>query len=225
MKGFIYHLFLLTKSLVSLLFYNTEHIEKHHNIIFKMESEFSKKTVKELQHFLRQRGVTVSNLKKSELIDKCINARDINIAVAPDGLLENEHEKTKKKLVTLDDKLLKIPTSCDSSSDISILPSVTLYDLFGYLEKCDTIDDQTLRDYDKMEGFQMARDGFVLDIRAGGFEDHSDYCFVTSKVKPRTKDKDPITKLDHYKVWIIFSKDEKRKTSIFFSRMQMQRGK
>ena len=45
----------------------------------------------------------------------------------------------------------------------------------------------------KMEGFQMARDGYVLDIRAGSLEEQkgSNYCFVLSQVKPRTKEKGP----------------------------------
>ena len=60
----------------------------------------------------------------------------------------------------------------------------------------------------------MARDHYVIDIQAGRFEEHSNYCFVNSKVQPRTKDKDHVTKQDHYGVWIIFSNDENQNSHI-----------
>ena len=65
-----------------------------------MASEFARYTVKELQFYLKQRGVSVSNLKKQELINKCVNAKALNIVTDPDGLLENGHENTRKKLLT-----------------------------------------------------------------------------------------------------------------------------
>ena len=40
------------------------------------------------------------------------------------------------------------------------------------------------------------------------------HCFVIAHVKPRTNDKDPISKLPYYKLWIIFDKHDLH-TSIY----------
>ena len=86
----------------------------------------------------------------------------MNIITESDDLLDNGHEKRKKKLLTHDGILLKLPTSCELSNYVSIFPSVTLYDMFGNLGKSDEIDDKTLRYYDKMEWFS-----YLIDVQVG----------------------------------------------------------
>ena len=174
--------------------------------------DFKKKTVPELQFFLKERGISCTNLKKQELVSKCMKAYELNLEIDPDGLRENVNETTKKKLLTCENVLLKSPFECESNNDISILPRLSLYDMFDYLSKCKEIDKNTLRNYLDMEGVQMANERYVLDLSAGSFTEHSNYTFVTSKVKPRTKDRDPITKLQYYKQWIIFTNDENSDT-------------
>ena len=65
-------------------------------------NDFSRKTVKELQEFLKVRGVTTTNKKKSELITLCEAAKSINIDVDPDGLRDDRPEVLLKKLTTDD---------------------------------------------------------------------------------------------------------------------------
>lgn len=59
---------------------------------------FIDKSVKELQSYLKDRGVTVANLRKQELIDKCVKAKKLAIYFDPDGLKEDRVEITRKKL-------------------------------------------------------------------------------------------------------------------------------
>ena len=52
----------------------------------------------------------------------------------------------------------------------------------------------------------MFIDGYVQLLAPG---DESDkYVFLIGHVKPRTNDKDPISKLPYYKLWIILDKNE-----------------
>ena len=49
----------------------------------------------------------------------------------------------------------------------------------------------------------MAMDEFVMDLKAAAYGYFQGVFAITSKVKPRTREKDPITKLPYYKVWIL----------------------
>ena len=51
----------------------------------------------------------------------------------------------------------------------------------------------------------MSNDGYVKQLSAGKFENHDDFHYITASVKPRTNDKDPVTKQPFYKTWIIVS--------------------
>ena len=63
----------------------------------------------------------------------------------------------------------------------------------------------SFRDYEKMEGYTMAKDGYVLDLQFAKYPDTPQFMGIKSKVKPRRQEKDPITKLKHYSVWIIMT--------------------
>jgi uncharacterized protein YunC (DUF1805 family) len=51
------------------------------------DANFERKSVKELQNYLKDRGVTCSDLRKAELVEICEAADRLGIDVDPDGLL------------------------------------------------------------------------------------------------------------------------------------------
>ena len=67
----------------------------------------------------------------------------------------------------------------------------------------------------------MAIDGYVLDCKTReydrplGFTKTNRIFAVKSKVKPRTKDKDPLTKLPHYGVWILLIDSDVKSAYIY----------
>jgi hypothetical protein len=123
------------------------------------DANFNRKSVKELQKYLKERSVTFSDLWKAELVEICEAADRLGIDVDPDGLLEDREDILREKLL--------IPEKA-----------------FGLFE-----------------------DGYVLDIECCSLGGH--YSSVKSNVRPRTNDKDPVSKLKYYKAWIVFSKSDK----------------
>ena len=166
--------------------------------------DFSTKNVKQLQEYLKHRGVITSNTRKAQLISLCEAASLLNIEVDPDGINEDKSINIRDKLTTEDGLKLKIPFLCDTTDDLSILPRVAIVDLYNYLRTCNDFDHASMRDVEKMEGHQMFIDEYVQFISPGTFAESDKYCFVIAHVKPRTNDKDPISKLPYYKLWLVF---------------------
>ena len=53
------------------------------------DANLNRKSAKELQKYLKERGVTFSDLRKAELVEICEAADRLGIDVDPDGLLED----------------------------------------------------------------------------------------------------------------------------------------
>ena len=56
-----------------------------------------------------------------------------------------------------------------------------------------------------MEGYGLFEDGYVLDVECSDL--HASFIALKSHVKPRTNEKDPISKLSFYKTCVIFVKE------------------
>ena len=67
----------------------------------------------------------------------------------PDGLRDDRSEVLLKKLTTDDGLKLKLPFLCETTNDLWVIPRVTIYDFYNYLQK---VDHAILRDHEKMEG-------------------------------------------------------------------------
>ena len=169
-------------------------------------TNFTSRSLKELQKYLKDRGVTFSDIRKPELIDICQQAERLGIEVDPDGLLEDREEILKEKLTTQNKELLPNPETVQGSKEINMLPPISIFDIYNYLVTFEQYDHAALRQYHKMEGFGLYEDGYVLDIECCNL--YSVYCALKSRVKPRTNEKDPISKLSFYKAWIILSKTD-----------------
>ena len=171
------------------------------------KEHFKGKTCSQLQKILKERGVSFTGERKQGLVELCWLANEIGLEVDPDGLLEDREDILKEKLYLDDGKLLKNPFELKTEiRDLSLLPFISLYDIFNYLESCQNFDKNVLRNYKKTEGFILFDEGYVQDITTGPFENFGNYVFRVSKVCPKTREKDPITKLPYYTCWVIFSK-------------------
>lgn len=170
--------------------------------------QWRSKSVKDLQRYLKDRGVTFNNELKVGLIELCEKAALLDIEVDPDGLDEDRGSILAEKL-HVDGVDLVAPALLQTFTDnIAILPLLSIFDLYNYLTSFQDHSIAKFRDFTKMEGYTMAKDGFVLKIEFGHYSDNTNFVAVKSQVKPRTKDRDSITKLRHYNVWIIMSKSE-----------------
>ena len=54
--------------------------------------QWKSKSVKELQGYLKKRGVSYDSLRKPALLELCESAEKLGIDVDPDGLLEDRTE-------------------------------------------------------------------------------------------------------------------------------------
>ena len=153
---------------------------KHdHTITLKMDN-FSTKSVKDLQKYLKDRGVVFTGYYKACLVELCHSTVLIGLQIDPDGLVEDREELVSSKLIhVLGQSLL---TLLDYYfNNISIIPQVNIFDIYNYLVTFRDYDHAIFRDYMKMEGYSMANDGYVLEMKFA----HSGVYAVLGKVKPR----------------------------------------
>lgn len=131
---------------------------------------FPSKSVKELQHYLKERGeLTFSNCKKIELIDLCNYAAHVNIEVDPDGLVEDGEEVLRTKLC-VNGRTLVNPQLLDATGDMSLLTSFSIFDIYNFLVGHEGFSQETLREYHKLEGYTMFKDGYIICLSSVKYE-------------------------------------------------------
>ena len=94
------------------------------------------------------------------------------------------------------------------SNNIDVLPSMNVFHICGYLSNFEDFDYNSFTDLDKLYSYTLAKGGYVENLEFYQYP-NMDYIAVKGKVKPRTRTKDPITKLKHYSCWLILSTGDK----------------
>ena len=61
-------------------------------------NDFQNSSVKDLQKFLKERGVSCANRVKAGLLDLCNACLELGVEVDPDGLVEDRSEVIGEKL-------------------------------------------------------------------------------------------------------------------------------
>lgn len=89
------------------------------------DANFNRKSVKELQKYLKEKGVTFSDLQKAELVEICEAADRLGIDVDPDGLLEDREYILRENILIPEGLMLANPEIVKGSQDLRILPSLT----------------------------------------------------------------------------------------------------
>ena len=180
------------------------YIYRTHRLIM---SDFKGKSVKELQEYLKERGVVFSGLRKASLEELCISANQVGLDVDPDGLKENRDDVIQEKLILPDGSKLELPTNMDGmSTNIAVIKDAVfnIFDIFSYLTT--KIGSSGNKDIRQMEGNSLAKDGYVIELKFAQYgPPHQSYYAVLGKVKPREREKDPVSGLKYYWAWVIIS--------------------
>ncbi|XP_070579172.1 uncharacterized protein [Ptychodera flava] len=166
-------------------------------------------SVHQLQKFLRDRCVNTAFARRAELLDLCKAAEELGLEIDPDGLTEDRDEIISSKLKIEADEgddttRLMNPALLSGDANLAKLPPISIFDIYNYLITSSSYDHSTLRDYFKLDGYCLFQDGYVVSLEAIEYPNREFYA-VKSKVKPRTRDRDPTTNLPYYKLWIIFT--------------------
>ena len=91
------------------------------------------KSVRELQLYLKDWGVTYTNELKTSLVQLCSDAESMGLEIDPDGLHEDRAEILAKKLI-IGDVTLQCPTLLTNyTNNIAVLSLLSICDLYNYL--------------------------------------------------------------------------------------------
>lgn len=137
-------------------------------------SRFHLLSVANLQNYLRERGVTFSGSRKEDLVRLCINAEELNIEIDPDGLSENSASIITTKLTTDDGFVLRSPQHLAGTANMSGLPELRIFDIYNYLLSYE-FTHASLREYHKLEGYCMFKDGYVKQLETVSFDINGKY--------------------------------------------------
>ena len=126
---------------------------------------FTTKSVKILQEYLKDRGVVFSGICKANLVELFNAAAAIGLEIDPDGLVEDREEVVLDKL-RLHQSVLQLPSLLDQyTKNIAMLPQVNIFDVYNYLVTFKDYDHAVFRDVTKMEGYSMAKDGYIIEMQ------------------------------------------------------------
>lgn len=126
--------------------------------------------------------------------------------VDPDGLKEDVRSCIREKLAVSEQDCLPNPdlVTC-SCSGFAILPKISIFDLYNYLVRfSDQYSHSKLKNYKNTDGYKLFLDGYVISLSCGQYDNpHDNFYVVRSRVKPKTREKDPITQRPYYQTWMI----------------------
>ena len=95
-------------------------------------------------------------------MELCEAAEELGIDIDPGGLVEDREEIISSKLtLARSAETLSLPTFLDNyTKNIAILPQVNIFDIYNYLISFSDYEHASFRDFTKMEGYTMAKDGY-----------------------------------------------------------------
>ena len=107
----------------------------------------------DLQEYLRKRGVAVGNNKKVELEELYRLSEEVGLEIDPEGYIEDRKEAIESKLIG-GDTVLPNPGLVKCDPGISILPTISVFDIWSYLMSKD-VPLTSIRDYRRSEAFTL----------------------------------------------------------------------
>ncbi|XP_052804931.1 uncharacterized protein LOC128234619 [Mya arenaria] len=107
----------------------------------------------------------------------------------------------------LSDMCLVSPQRLSGTNDLSIVPVLSIFDIYNYLITFNNYDHASLRAYHQLEGYSMFRDGYTRGIETVPYPNTA-FVAVKANVKPRTNDKDPVSKRGYYSCWIMMKNSD-----------------
>ncbi|XP_062580916.1 uncharacterized protein LOC134242809 [Saccostrea cucullata] len=162
---------------------------------------FTSLKVVELQDILRGKGISVSNVKRENLVKLCEAVVKLNLPDDPD-MCADHPVSIYDILGKFSDDPFKIQ---GLSNDLTKLPTFSLYDVFNYLlYKTANYDQRKLKAYKSCEDYRLFFDGYVEKLEMKELEDGDNY-LIKSCVKPTQKDRTYLNKTA-YDVWVVMCK-------------------
>lgn len=150
--------------------------------------DFTRFQVQDLKNYLKDRGVTTSNLRRQDLLELCKAVEAINLPLDPDfsTISPTSDLKTKLSFLPISDPFSDV----GFSNDFTDIPeNFTLYDIFNYLlHKTSDYDKKKLRAYKSCEDYGLFIDGHVEKLTFNKCGD-ADVCIFRAAVKPAQKEK------------------------------------
>lgn len=167
-------------------------------------TKFTSLKVDELQEFLRRKGISVSKVKRDNLLKLCEAVAKLNLPDDPD--MCTDHPLSIRDILREFSVELEDPFKIQGlSNDLAKLPTFSLYDVFNYLlYKTANYDQRKLKAYKSCEDYRLFFDGYVEQLEMKELGDHDSY-IIKSSVKPTQKDKTYLNKAA-YDVWVLMSK-------------------
>jgi hypothetical protein len=161
---------------------------------------FDQWTVVDLKRFLVDRGVSVTDYKKDELIKLCKCVRELRLPADPDHRSETVSDRVHHKLSELGIDIDPLVDK-DFSSELDFELDFSLYDVFNYLvySQCD-YDRQKLKSYKAFDEYRLYADGYVtrLELKRVDLQQ----VVFRAAIKPTQKDKTQL-KTDAYRLWVV----------------------
>ncbi|KAH3830283.1 hypothetical protein DPMN_103523 [Dreissena polymorpha] len=124
-----------------------------------------------LQKFLQERDVVFSVARKPALVELCLIANSLGLELDPDGLKEDRTEVFIAKL-TCESLCLRNPYRIIGTANLSFVPHFSIFDIYNHRLAFNEFDHAKLRDYHHMEGYTMAKDGFVVYLESVQYIKH-----------------------------------------------------
>jgi hypothetical protein len=175
--------------------------------------DFDALKVNDLQIYLSERGITATNIRRSNLIELCKAVKSLNLPLDPDFTCNST-------AVDLKEKLIKLPISDpfvdkNFTDDFSEIPAnFTLFDIFNYLlHKSSDYDKRKLRAYKSCEDYRLFVDGHVESLTFNGCG-NAEICLFRAKVKP-TQRETTYMSTKFYQLWFAIRKATGEVTSAY----------
>ena len=112
----------------------------------------------------------------------CQAALELNIPLDPNGIFEDRESVILSKLTTPTNIILtNHQLILDYTHNLSVLPVLSIFDIYNYLLQSHDYDHVGFREYHNLEGYTMFKDGYVLDIQVIQYREHG-YFAVRGKV-------------------------------------------
>lgn len=163
---------------------------------------FSDFKVPDLQAYLKERGVSITKINKEKLVALCEAVDRINLPINPDMTGEKTDPMERSRSVFGIDNPFELE---GFSSDLSCMPSFSLFDLFNYLVyQTANYDRKKLKAYKSCEDYRLFFDGYVENLMYTEVPEKN-ICVFKSAIKPTQKDKTYLNK-PFYDAWVIVDK-------------------
>ncbi|XP_033727533.1 uncharacterized protein LOC117316860 [Pecten maximus] len=163
---------------------------------------FQTSNIDVLQKYLNQRGITVSNIKKRELIELCLAVHNIDLPINPDFRRISPKESVSLEELGITEDPLRMT---GFSSDLSKIPNFTLFDVFNHIlcSRAD-YDKRQLKTYKSCDDYRLFYDGHVDNLEFNPLG-NSRYSLFRAKVRS-TQTRTQTVSVVVYDVWICLGK-------------------